>query len=138
MCRVKTIIVILFGLSLSACQTTIETSGVFLSDQDAQNVRIGMTLDELWALVGPPSYTSAIDADLIAYVGTRFEVRLLRKPKPVDRRILALDVSGGRVQSIVQFDLQDGRQIFPDSNRTPTSGRTISVVEELLGNIGRF
>ena len=135
---IRTACLALLGLSLAACQPTLETSGTFLSEAETQAVRVGMDVAELQALVGPPSYTSALDPDLIAYIGTRFEVRLLRDPKPVERRILALDISGGRVQSLVQFDLQDGRQIFPDSNRTPTNGRTISLVEELLGNIGRF
>ncbi len=128
----------LLGLSLAACQPALETSGIFLTDSETQAVRVGMDVRELEALVGPPSYISALDPDLVAYIGTRFEVRLLQNPKPLERRILALDISGGRVQSLVQFSLQDGRQIFPNSNRTPTNGRTISLVEELLGNIGRF
>ncbi len=125
-------------LSLSACQQSIETSGTFLSKSESEQLKPGLSQENLEERLGPPSYQSALDPNFIAYIGTRLQIRSLQSPRPIERRIIALDMTGGRIQSVVEVSLRDGRRIYPNQNRTPTNGRTISLIEELVGNIGRF
>ena len=128
-------IVLLF---FSACEQPLETSGRYLTEAEANQIQRGMSKARVQELFGSPSYTSALDEDFWAYIGTKLQTRLFQNPEPIERRIVALDFSGGRVRDIVLVDLKDGRQVFPNADRTPTNGRTISLMEELLGNIGRF
>ena len=125
-------------LVLSACSHTVETSGIYLSDVQLEKINPGMSSDKVRSLLGSPSYISAIDPDFWAYIGPRLEVRLFQNPVPIERRIIALDLSGGTVRDIVQITLKDGHRIYPNPDRTPTNGRTITLTEELLGNIRRF
>lgn len=125
-------------LALGACQRPLETNGKYLTDAEANTLHRGMSGDQVREQLGAPSYISAIDSNFWAYIGTRSRVRIFSNPEPVERRIIALQISGGVVRDIVQLDIRDGRQIYPNPDRTPTNGRTIGLMEELLGNIGRF
>ena len=125
-------------LVLSGCTKVVETSGIYLTDAQVDQIQPGIKSEKVIAMFGTPSYTSALDLDFWAYIGTRLETRVFQNPQPIDRRILALDVSGGIVREIIQIDLKDGQQIYPNPNYTPTAGRTISLVEDLFGNIRRF
>ena len=125
-------------MTLSACQRSLETNGKYLTDAQADALYRGMSVDAVRTQLGAPSYISAIDENFWAYIGTRSQVRIFDNPKPVERRIVALQISGGVIRDIVQLDIRDGQQIYPNPDRTPTSGRTIGLMEELLGNIGRF
>ena len=41
------------------------------------------------------------------------------------------------VQSVTGVELADGEQIAMNRNETPTRGRALTVLEQLLGNVGR-
>ncbi len=43
-----------------------------------------------------------------------------------------------RVASIKKYDLKNGETIDPVDRTTPTPGRQFTIVQQLLGNIGRF
>lgn len=138
MSAVRILLFCLAAAALSACDRPLTTSGTYLTDSQTQAIGVGTSLEALVELYGPPSYTSPVDPSLVAYIGTRLENRIFQQPRPVDRRIVALDMRGGLVRDLALIDLRDGRQITPSPARTPTNGRTITLVEELLGNIGRF
>jgi outer membrane protein assembly factor BamE (lipoprotein component of BamABCDE complex) len=44
----------------------------------------------------------------------------------------------GRVDETLLYTLEDGQVIKPVSRITETEGEEISVLQELLGNLGRF
>ena len=125
-------------LAFSACERPLETNGKYLNDAEAEALRRGLSAEQVREQLGTPSYISAVDKNFWAYVGTRSQMRVFNNPRPVERRIFALRFSNGVVRDIVQLDVRDGRQIYPNPDRTPTSGRTVGLIEELLGNIGRF
>lgn len=128
----------LIFFTLNACERSLETSGIYLNQAEIDQVTLGMSGAQVQQLFGSPSYISAVDENFWAYIGTKLQVRLFQNPKPVERRILALHISGGKVQDIIVLDLKNAQKIFPNPERTPSSGRTISLLEELLGNVKRF
>ena len=44
----------------------------------------------------------------------------------------------GIVRAVEHKDLKDGREIEPAPGATPAPGRELTLVEQVLGNIGRF
>ena len=44
---------------------------------------------------------------------------------------------GDQVASVRTLGLTDGEQIAMNRNETPTRGRALTVLEQLLGNVGR-
>ena len=125
-------------LILSACNQPIVTNGKWLTDSELEELKVGMTKEELREEIGSPSYISALDDDFWAYIGTKSQVRVFQHPEALERRIIALEFFNDRLRDVVQLTLKDGKVIYPNKDRTPTNGRTISIVEEMLGNIGRF
>ena len=43
----------------------------------------------------------------------------------------------GRLQRIKSYDLKDGQDITMVSRITPTAGKELTILEQLLGNVGR-
>ena len=44
----------------------------------------------------------------------------------------------GRLTAIKKYDLSDSRDISMVSRITPTAGKEITVLEQIMGNVGRF
>lgn len=44
----------------------------------------------------------------------------------------------GRVANIKYYDLKDAENITMVSRITPTSGKQLTVLEQILGNVGKF
>ena len=51
--------------------------------------------------------------------------------------IVGLAPQGDQVASVRTLGLTDGEQIAMNRNETPTRGRALTVLEQLLGNVGR-
>jgi outer membrane protein assembly factor BamE (lipoprotein component of BamABCDE complex) len=46
--------------------------------------------------------------------------------------------NAGVISDMKLYGLEDARAIEPDPNSTPTSGKQLTLLQQLLGNIGRF
>ena len=46
--------------------------------------------------------------------------------------------SGGIVQQVERLEKQDGRDIQIVDRKTPTRGKELTILEQLIGNIGKF
>ena len=44
----------------------------------------------------------------------------------------------GRLTAIKNYDLKDGRDIDMVARVTPTAGKELTVLEQLMGNVGKF
>ena len=44
----------------------------------------------------------------------------------------------GILAGVRKLNLDDGRPVSPQERSTPTKGRDISLIEQLLGNVGRM
>jgi len=61
------------------------------------------------------------------------------EPEVIDRRVLAIEFDqADRVAAVRQFGLEDGRVINLATNTTPTHGRELTIVQQVLGNFGRL
>ena len=46
--------------------------------------------------------------------------------------------NAGLVSDMRIYGLENARTITPDPNVTPTSGKELTILQQLMGNIGRF
>ena len=44
----------------------------------------------------------------------------------------------GKIEYIQSYSKQDGREVEMVGRETPTSGRELGVIEQIIGNLGRF
>jgi outer membrane protein assembly factor BamE (lipoprotein component of BamABCDE complex) len=57
----------------------------------------------------------------------------------LERSVLVVSFdAGGMVDRTKTYTLEDGQDIDPVSRITPTEGRDLTLLQQLLGNIGRF
>ncbi len=57
----------------------------------------------------------------------------------VDQEILAVAFDeGGIVESMRVYGQEDGRTIAYVDRTTPTEGNELTIIQQLLGNLGRF
>ena len=46
-------------------------------------------------------------------------------------------MSAGKVAAVRTLSLADGREVAMERRETPTRGRQLTIIEQLLGNVGR-
>ncbi len=126
---------------LSGCARDIEHRGYQARAQDLQQLRIGMTKDEVRSTLGSPSTTATVQhqGDSFYYISSRVKTSAFLDNEELDRQILAVRFSQfDQVQSFGQYTLQDGNVIDMNTRETPTRGRELTLLQQMFGNLGNF
>ena len=130
----------LAGLS-AACAPTIGSNGFQAIDAKPQDVVAGTdTKETVLAKLGSPSTTSTFEPDQVwYYISQTTEKYTYNLPKVSSRTVTEITFApqGDQVASVRTLGLTDGEQIAMNRNETPTRGRALTVLEQLLGNVGR-
>jgi outer membrane protein assembly factor BamE (lipoprotein component of BamABCDE complex) len=128
------------ALSLAGCTPRIDQRGN-KPDED-QVVQINPGVDDknrVSELIGTPSTISTFDDRTWYYISKRTETTAFLDPKVVDQEVLAINFDEtGIVQSMKVYGQEDGRTIAYVDRTTPTEGNSLTIVQQLLGNLGRF
>ncbi|MFQ5623805.1 MAG: outer membrane protein assembly factor BamE [Paracoccaceae bacterium] len=123
-----------------ACAPTQEVHGFVPSRAEIEGLTPGVdTVSSVEENLGRPSSTGLIDERGWYYVSTRIENFAFYPPKVTDRTVVAVLFDGkGTVASVNTYGIEDGRIINLNPRITQTSGRTLGILEQLFGNLGRF
>ena len=136
-----TALAMLFTLSITAaCADNITSRGQIPDPDDVARLKIGYSSQEdVYRLLGTPSHVSAFDGFTWYYIGHKSEAFAFFEPEILERKILQLKFdSNGLLSETKGLDLADGREIEPEERVTPTEGRELTFLQQMLGNIGRF
>ena len=128
-------------LATAACAPITSYSGYQTVDADpAKDVAVGTdTKSTVRAKLGSPSATSTFDPNVWFYMNQIKERVAFERPKVVARHVTAIsfDKDNEQVTSVNNYTLKDGRVIAYNNHETPTRGREMTVLEQVLGTIGR-
>jgi len=127
-------------LVLAACQPVYQNHGWAPSDADLAQITVGKdTQDTVQEVIGAPGTSGLLAGSAWYYVQSRWEHYAWRKPKELDRQVVAISFnSRGTVENIERFGLEDG-QVVALSRRVTDSGiRGITFLEQLFGSFGRL
>ena len=73
------------------------------------------------------------------YIASRTERFAFYAPKVVDQQVVAIAFDDvGMVRSVRLYGLSDARGIDPLERTTPTGGRQLTILQQLVGNLGNF
>ena len=125
---------------LSACSPITSYSGFQAIDSDPKDVAIGTdTKSTVRAKLGSPSVQSTFDPNVWFYVNQVKERVAFRRPKVTARNVtaIAFNKETEAVEEVKVFTLKDGKAIAFNDRETPTRGREMTVLEQLLGSVGR-
>jgi outer membrane protein assembly factor BamE (lipoprotein component of BamABCDE complex) len=128
------------GAALAACAPIRQVSGYQAIDHQPQDVKVGMdTKSTVLDQLGSPSSQSTFDPNTWYYI-TQLSAEIgYHKPRVTKRIVVAIsfDKDSEKVTKIDQYSLKDGKVMAYNDRETPTRGRELSWVEQLLGNVGR-
>jgi outer membrane protein assembly factor BamE (lipoprotein component of BamABCDE complex) len=130
----------ILGLSLVACAPEIHYRGNTPEADRLDLIKPGaQTREQVVRLLGSPTMVATFDKDTILYVGQKTRTVTFREPEVMERTIVAIGFGkDGRVTSVEKYSLADGKAVQLVSRTTPTPGRQFSIMQQLIGNFGRF
>lgn len=91
-------------------------------------------LDQL----GSPSVVSTFDPNVWFYVSQSVQRVSFYNPRVTKREVVAVAFDEAeKVKTVNSYTLQDGKVIAFNGRETPTRGRELTILEQLLGTVGR-
>ena len=126
-------------LIVSACAPITQYNGFQALDVQPAQIKAGEdTRTTVMSKLGSPSQVSTFDKDVWFYISATTEKYAYYKPKAVKRDVTAIRFDKDeKVAEVKTLTLKDGYQVAYGKRETPTRGRELSILEQLLGNVGR-
>lgn len=127
------------GLLLAACTPTQATHGNIVEDYRIAEIVPGVsTRTNVLKSLGSPTTTAPFDDTVWYYLGQKTEKTGIFDPEVVDEKIVVVSFNEeGVVETISPIDAN--RIDVPRVRRkTPTGGNEVTLLEQMLGNVGRF
>lgn len=126
-------------VAVSACTPTTATRGNIVEDYRLSEVIPGVsTRTTVLQSLGSPTTQAPFDENVWYYIGQKTEKRGIFDPKVVDKKVVVVAFNAdGIVQTVDQVNA-DEIDVAVVRRKTPTSGNEITVLQQLLGNVGRF
>ena len=139
MIRIAAMLVAL-GLALAGCTPTVDHRGFVVPKQAVEKLAAGTaTRAEVLQALGSPSSTAAFDDRTWIYMGATTQREAFLDPDLIERHVLILRFDeADLLAEVATRDAKSGREVTLVSRETPTAGHSFTVIEQILGNIGRF
>ncbi|WGM31061.1 outer membrane protein assembly factor BamE [Brevundimonas sp. NIBR11] len=123
-----------------ACAPVVGNHGFQIVDKDPKDIAVGTdTKATVLAQLGSPSAVSTFEDNIWYYISQTTERYTYNRPQVSQRSVTAITFNEGddKVTEVRNLDLDDGQQIAMERRETPTRGRQLTILEQLLGNVGR-
>ena len=124
----------------AACAPIIGVNGFQSVDVKPTDIVAGTdTKTTVMARLGSPSTTSTFESDTIWYYFSQTtEKYTFNAPQVSQRSVTEITFNeADQVASVRTLGLEDGQELAMNRRETPTRGRELTVLEQLLGNVGR-
>ena len=137
--RVAPFVFLLASLA-AACTPTTDLRGHKLPPELLAQVKVGLsTQDEVQAILGSPSSTMTYGTQTWHYVFERTETTSFLTPEIKEYTTVTIVFDdAGRVKQIDKSGLNDLTDVTMVSRETPTAGKEMSFMEQMLGNVGKL
>jgi outer membrane protein assembly factor BamE (lipoprotein component of BamABCDE complex) len=129
------------ALMLSGCfGYTLDQRGNLPEPEKVAAIQPGTTTkDQVVKILGSPSSASTFDDKTWYYISRKTEQVAFLQPKVLDQQVFIVAFDDNNVvRGVGHKTLADGENITPASGATPSPGRELSFLEQLIGNVGRF
>lgn len=128
------------ALGAAAACTPVQTYSGFRPERNdieiadpAPGVDTRTTVQERF---GSPSTTAVFDQTAWYYVSSVQERVAFYQPHVIDRRVMVVRFDGDVVSAVEKYGIERGRVVNYSEDVTPTRGRELGILEQLLGNVG--
>lgn len=128
------------GLATAACTPITAYSGFQAIEASPSEIKAGEdTRSTVLERLGSPSATATFDQNTWFYISQSTDRVAFYRPRVATRSVVAVrfDPVNEKVLKVETYGLKDGRVFAYNSRETPTRGRELTILEQLLGNVGR-
>lgn len=128
------------ALLVTACAPRIATHGNLPDPEKLAEIVPGkISRDEVAEILGSPSSIAAFNQETWYYISERMETTAFLAPDVTERKVVVIRFDDkGLVSSVDTLGLADGRNVELVDRTTPTAGKELNVIQQMLGNMGRF
>jgi len=118
----------------------VDQRGFAATPGSIDKIEIGtQSREDIVRLIGSPSAVATFNPNVWYYISQKQEVFAFLKPKITEQKVMQLSFAdSGRLQAIKKYDLEDAENITMVSRITPTVGKGLTILEQIMGNVGRF
>jgi outer membrane protein assembly factor BamE (lipoprotein component of BamABCDE complex) len=130
----------LIVLAVTGCADPVVQRGNLPEQASLKDIKPGVTDKQtVTRLLGSPSTVGTFDKDTWYYISQRTEEVAFFKPTLLDQQVVTIDFDrNGIVRDINHRGMDDRHPITPIARATPAPGREFSLMEQLIGNFGKF
>jgi len=125
---------------LAACDNIADLRGFAPTPGTVDKLEVGtQSREDIQRLIGSPSSVATFNPNVWYYISEKQEYWGPSRPWISEQSVIQITFNEtGRVQNIKYFDLKDAQNITMVARITPTSGKELTVLEQILGNVGKF
>lgn len=124
---------------ISACTPTQASRGNMVEDYRLAEVVPGVsTKTNVLQSLGSPTTQAPFDDNVWYYIAQKTEKRGVFDPEVVDEKIVVVAFDDEGIVQVAQEIDSDRLEVPRVRRKTPTGGNEVTVLQQLLGNVGRF
>jgi outer membrane protein assembly factor BamE (lipoprotein component of BamABCDE complex) len=125
--------------ALSACSPITQVQGYQVVDEQPATAKVGEdTQMTVRTRYGTPTMVSTFEPNVWYYVNQVNDTFGFYRPHIRNRQVVAItfDKATQKVSQVKTYTEKDGHVIAYNGRETPTRGKELSVIEQILGTIG--
>jgi outer membrane protein assembly factor BamE (lipoprotein component of BamABCDE complex) len=131
------------GLTLAlaaACAPVVDIRGNMPDADLLSEIKEGATTrEQVQEKLGSPTSIATFDDNVWYYISKKTQQTAFFDPKVLEQRVLVLRFSDtGRLAEMKSLTLDDAQEVNLVRRFTPTAGQDLGILEQLVGNLGRF
>jgi outer membrane protein assembly factor BamE (lipoprotein component of BamABCDE complex) len=125
---------------LGACAPIVRSRGHVLDEEALAGIEVGAaSQDDVFLALGSPSSINAFGDTTWYYVSGRTERTAFFADELKEQQVVAIAFDdSGTVAGVERYGIDDRWDLALVERETPTYGKKLGVLQQLLGNIGRF
>lgn len=125
--------------ALPACTPTEAIRGNIVEDYRMAEIVPGVSSrTNVLKSLGSPTTVAPFDDNVWYYIGQKTEQTGIFDPKVIDKKVVVVAFNDDGVVEAIDKVNADDIEVHPVRRKTPTSGNEVTVLQQLLGNVGRF
>lgn len=125
---------------LAGCVAQVNSHGEHVDPDRLQAVRPGVqNRDDVARVLGSPASTSAFGDESWYYISDTIKTYSIFDSDVTERQVVTVRFDQqGIVKEVDMFGLERGREVELVDRETPSFGESGSLLDQFMGNIGRF
>jgi outer membrane protein assembly factor BamE (lipoprotein component of BamABCDE complex) len=126
--------------AVTACEEQVNVRGNLPHAADIAKIRTGFhKKNDIENLLGTPSTVATFKKETWYYIGGRVKNLSFFRPEFLERKVVVVKFnSAGIVASVEARDAPTNKDLKLVERETPTKGKELTVIQQLIGNVGRF